>query len=208
MSLLERLGRGHLSDVQLAKYWTETQAEGSVDPHLASCEECRARYAAFDRWVTGLGDELRGEADDAFTADRLSVQQAQISRRLEALERPARVINFPKAARAVISGHSHVRRWVTAAAAAGLIAGIGLGQLFVPLRHAIGDRPTAVLDPQTTVARNARPPQARAVPTVPSDDELLEDAFGRPRVSALSPLDEMTPHVRDLVDQNKADPNK
>ena len=30
----------------------------------------------------------------------------------------ARVIAFPKAARAVISGHSHVRRWVTVAAAA------------------------------------------------------------------------------------------
>jgi len=200
VSLLERLGRGHVSDVQLAKYWTETQAEGSLDPHLASCEECRARYAAFERWVTGLGDELRHEADDAFTGERLSVQQAQIARRLEALERPARVITFPKAARAVISGHSHVRRWVTVAAAAGLIAGIGLGQL-MPLRHAIGERPgtTAVLDKEMTTARNNAQKQIRAVSATPSDDELLEDAFGRPRVSALSALDDMTPHARDTV---------
>ena len=94
------------------------------------------------RWVLGLGDALRAEADEAFPADRLAVQQAQIARRLETLERPARVIAFPKAARAVISGHSHVRRWVTVAAAAGLIAGIGLGQV-VPLRQAFQQQQAA-----------------------------------------------------------------
>ena len=204
MSLLERLGRGHLSDVQLAKYWTDTQAEGSLEPHLAGCEACRARYAEFERWIAGLGDELRTEADDAFTGDRLAVQQAQIARRLETLERPARVIAFPKAARAVISGHSHVRRWVTVAAAAGLIAGIGLDQV-VSLRHSIDARrhvQTPVLDAPMTIAR-ARAEKTRAISVSPTDDELLEDAFGRPRVSALSALDDMTPHVRDIVDQNK-----
>ena len=95
---------------------------------------CRARYEDFDRWIMGVGDELRAEADEAFPVDRLTIQQAQIARRLETLERPARVIAFPKAARAVISGHSHVRRWVTVAAAASLITGFGLGQV-VPLRQ-------------------------------------------------------------------------
>lgn len=201
MSLLDRLGRGHLSDVQLAKYWTDMRAEGSVDSHLAGCEECRARYGEFERWVTGLGDELRTEADDAFTPDRLAVQQAQIARRLETLERPARVIAFPKAARAVISGHSHVRRWVTVAAAAGLIAGIGLGQVVPEMRHAIDTRrdgQAPILDARLT----ARAEKARPISVSPSDDELLEDAFGRPRVSALSALDDVTPHVRDMVDQN------
>ena len=205
MSLLERLGRGHLSDVQLAKYWTDSKGEGSVNPHLQVCDACRARYAEFDRWITGLGDELRTEADDAFTGERLAAQQAQIARRLETLERPARVIAFPKAARAVISGHSHVRRWVTVAAAAGLIAGIGLDQL-VPLRRAIVGRPgvqTPVLD-APIVARGPRATnQLRPVVSASQsdDDELLEDAFGRPRVRALSALDDMTPHVRDIVDQ-------
>jgi hypothetical protein len=192
--------------VQLAKYWTESQGEGSVNPHLQVCEACRGRYAEFDRWITGLGDELRTEADEAFTADRLAAQQAQIARRLETLERPARVIAFPKAARAVISGHSHVRRWVTVAAAAGLIAGIGLDQL-VPLRHAIVGRPgvqTPVLDAPLTVARGPRVTNQMR-PVVPvsqsDDDELLEDAFARPRVRALSALDDMTPHVRDIADQ-------
>jgi hypothetical protein len=177
-------------------------AEGSVDPHLAACEECRARYAEFELWVTGLGGELRSEADDAFTADRLVVQQAQIARRLETLERPARVIAFPKAARAVISGHSHVRRWVTVAAAAGLIAGIGLDQA-LSLRHAIDagrSGQTPVLDAPLT-ARAEK--QIRPTSTSENDDELLSDAFARPRVGTLSPLDDMTPHVRDIVDAGK-----
>ncbi len=201
MSLLERLGRGHLTDVQFAKYWAEPKTEGSAHPHLAACDACRARYAEFERWVTGIGDALRDEADEAFSGERLAFQQAQIARRLETLERPARVIAFPKAARAVISGNSHVRRWVTVAAAAGLIAGVGLGEV-VPLRHVIEQRRTAqtpVLDaPMTARAEK----QIQRIAAAPSDDELLEDAFARPRVSALSALDNLTPHVRDLADQN------
>jgi hypothetical protein len=60
-----------------------------------------------------------------------------------------------------------------------------------------------VIDSVMTTARNNAPQQIlRPASAAPSDDELLEDAFGRPRVSALSALDDMTPHVRDMVDQN------
>ena len=139
MSLLERFGgglsanltaarqrlSGHLDDRAFARMWVD----GTGDPHLSACAACRARFDTYDHWIQGLGDELRVEADRAFTTERLAAQQSQVARRLEALGRPPRVIPFPKAARAVISGHSHVRRWVTAAAAAGLIAGVGLGQM-------------------------------------------------------------------------------
>lgn len=171
---------------------------GGGHPHLEGCATCRARYAEFDTWVLGIGDELRAEADAAFPAERLAIQQAQIARRLETLERPARVIVFPKAARAVISGHSHVRRWVTVAAAAGLIAGIGLGQV-VPLRQAFQQQqaiaPSLNLTiPQTVkIAEELKPEQ-----TSQDDDELLTDVFARPRVSTLSALDEMTPRSRDF----------
>jgi len=61
-----------------------------------------------------------------------------------------------------------------------------------------------VLDAPITVARGPRATNQMR-PVVPAsqsdDDELLEDAFGRPRVRALSALDDMTPHVRDIVDQ-------
>ena len=195
MSLLNRLGRGHLDDAEIARLWTA----GDAHPHLETCAECRGRYANLDTWLNGIGDELRAEADEAFPTDRLVAQHAQIARRLELLERPARVIAFPKAARAVISGHSNVRRWVTVAAAASLIAGgFGLGQI-VPLRTAVQNQAAQVIKPQphlTTSEATQRAAELTA-PEQPTskDDELLSDAF-RSRVTSLNALDELTPHAR------------
>jgi hypothetical protein len=194
VSLLNRLGRGHLADTEMARLWTS----GEGHPHLDTCADCRSRYSQFDAWLTGIGDELRAEADEAFPTDRLVMQQAQIARRLELLERPARVIAFPKAARAVISGHSNVRRWVTVAAAASLIAGFGLGQV-VPLRNAVQQQAEAVIKPQphlTKLEATKRAIELTPEPSTPQDDELLSDAF-RSRVTSLNALDELTPHARD-----------
>ena len=200
MSLLERLGRGHLTDSQFARLWTT----GGANSHVERCAVCRARFEEFSRWVVDIGEELLAEADAAFPADRLALQQAQIARRLETLERPARVIAFPKAARAVISGHSHVRRWVTVAAAAGLIAGVGLGQV-VPLRNALDRQNRIGTSALQLTARQAASRSTELKPgvTSQSDDELLSDVFARPRVSTLSALDDMTPHIRDVMDHPK-----
>jgi len=194
VSLLNRLGRGHLDDSEIARLWTS----GEPHAHLDSCADCRGRYARFDSWLNGIGDELRAEAEEAFPTDRLVAQQAQIARRLELLERPARVIAFPKAARAVISGHSNVRRWVTVAAAASLIAGgFGLGQI-VPLRTAVQQQAAAVIKPQphlTTAEATKRAEEFTAEAAGTKDDELLSNAF-RSRVTSLNALDELTPHAR------------
>jgi hypothetical protein len=193
VSLLERLRRGHLDDRQFARLWTT----GGGHPHLDGCAACRARFEEFDRWIMGVGDELRAEADEAFPAERLAFQQAQIARRLETLERPARVIAFPKAARAVISGHSHVRRWVTVAAAASLIVtGFGLGQI-VPLRQ-INTAVTNVRPQFTEPRAETIAKELTSVATAHTEDELLSDILARPRVTTLSALDEMTPHARDM----------
>jgi hypothetical protein len=199
VSLLERLGRGHLSDQQFARLW----ADGARHPHLDACAGCRGRFAAFDAWLQGVGETLRTEADEAFPADRLAAQQAQIARRLETLERPARVIAFPKAARAVISGHSHVRRWVTVAAAASLIAGFGLGQV-VPLRTVLKTQQAAAPKkdfnaPKTVIIAKELTPSSTSL----NDDELLSDAFVTPKVKNLSALDDMTPHARDYIARPK-----
>lgn len=200
MSLLERLGRGHLGDQEFARLWTS----GAVHPHLDGCADCRARYAAFDGWLLDVGETLRAAADEAFPADRLVAQQAQIARRLETLDRPARVIVFPKAARAVISGHSHVRRWVTVAAAASLIAGFGLGQV-VPLRTAIRHQQTGATPAAFTGAAAATRAQELTPSTssLRTDDDLLSDDFASPRVRNLSALDDMTPHARDYTARAK-----
>src|SRR3954453_12699235 len=196
VSLLERLGRGHLGDRELAQLWTSGARH---HPHLDGCASCQARFDAFSRWVAGIGDELRADADRALSSERLAAQQAQIARRLEGLERPARVIAFPRAARAVMSGHSHVRRWVTMAAAASLITGFGLGQI-MPFRTALRQQASIAATPTLTkpatekIARELTPP---ATSSPADDDLLLSDAFTRPRASTLSALDEMTPHARD-----------
>jgi len=64
VSLLERLGRGHLDDREFARLWTT----GGGHPHLDACATCQARFEEFDRWVLGLGGELRveAEADNGF----------------------------------------------------------------------------------------------------------------------------------------------
>ena len=195
MSLLNRLTRGHLDAAEIARLWTS----GEPHAHLENCADCRGRYARFDSWLNEIGSELRADADEAFPTDRLVAQQAQIARRLEMLERPARVIAFPKAARAVISGHSNVRSWVTVAAAASLIAGgFGLGQI-VPLRTAVQKQAAAVIKPQphlTTSEAAKRAEEFTAEAGATNDDELLSDAF-RSRVTSLNALDELTPHARD-----------
>jgi len=198
VSLLERLGRGHLSDRTFARLWTEQGRH----PHLDACAECRARYEAFELWLAGIGDTMRDEADEALPQERLVFQQAQIARRLETLDRPVRVIAFPKAARAVISGHSHVRRWVTVAAAASLIAGFGLGQVVPPLRSAIAPpQPAASAVPHTATEPSLANRVKEITPASNSinEDELLSDAFDRPKLTTLSALDDMTPHARDRV---------
>lgn len=200
MSLREGLGRGHLDDRDFARLWSA----GGGDAHLDSCGACRARFDAFARWIAEVGDQLRVEADEVFTPDRLAVQQAHIFRRLEVLERPARVIAFPTAARAVIGGHSHVRRWVTVAAAAGLIAGIGLGQ--VVDRRLLDRQPHAVATPYFSASDAAQRARtlARPVSASSSDDEFLMDAEAMgPRVKELGAIDALTPHARDLVAPRK-----
>jgi hypothetical protein len=200
VSLLERLGQRHLDDATFARLWAEGHDAGVVThPHLEACAACRERFAQFGIWVDGVGDLLRDEADALLTGERLAAQQAQIARRLEVLDRPARVIAFPKAARAVISGHSHVRRWVTVAAAASLLAGFGLGQL-LPLRTALrGERARAAAAtltlPKTAERAAEIPPATNAI----NEDELFSDSFARSHVSTLSALDDMTPHARDTV---------
>lgn len=196
MSLLERLGQRHLSDATFARLLADGP-EGLSHPHLESCAACRDRFAGFAAWMGDVVDVMRDEADEALTPERLASQQAQIARRLETLDRPARVLAFPKAARAVIHGHSHVRRWVTVAAAASLIAGFGLGQV-MPLRTSLRHQ-QAKAAPLTLPQTKERAKEIAPDNVPVNDEEVLSDSFSRSHVSTLSALDDMTPHARDTV---------
>jgi hypothetical protein len=83
------------------------------------------------------------------------------------------------------------------AAAAGLVAGIGLGQM-VDL-HRSFTMPAS--QPRQVATTGIRPDPVRAARLTANDLEILSDAeaFAHPRVDALVPLEDLTPHARDLT---------
>lgn len=201
MSILQRQ-TSHLDDAVFAELWTNALADGTAPaghPHLQGCAECRVRFASFSAWMDDLRTDAADEAHAALPPDRLAAQQAQIFRRLEAAERPARVIAFPNF-RSGAMRPSPVRRWIAAAAAAGLITGIGLGQM-VNFRQ-IGGSPS--IDP---IERRAQAPAPAprgpvAVPAlaVLNEDTVLEEleAYAMPRYEALRAYETFTPRAADF----------
>ncbi|HTI39351.1 MAG TPA: hypothetical protein VL484_17435 [Vicinamibacterales bacterium] len=191
MSLLERLGGGHLDDRTFVHLW----ADGLDHPHLSACAACRKRFETYHAWIEGISDELRVEADRAFTTERLAAQQAQIARRLEALDRPTRVIPFPRSPRVVIGNQSPMRRWMVAAAA-GLIAGVGLAQV---VDRSFDRHDPAQLSHFSVSDASQRANAIRPASFKEGDEEFLDgaEALG-PRVKELRALDDLTPHMRDL----------
>ena len=150
-----------------------------------------------EAWLIGLRDDAITEADMAFPAERLATQQAQVLRRLEAMERPARVIAFPRLSRTVTAAHSRPQRWVAAAAAAGLIVGIAAGQL-LNLRQTFNRsepfRPVTMRSAQVQPGGRAsvQPVQRRERRDV---DVRGRGAFAPPRAS--SSIDALTPRMRE-----------
>jgi hypothetical protein len=194
----------HLDDAAFAELWTNALAEGretADHPHLHGCAECRVRFASFSAWMNEIRSDAADSAAEALTPERLASQQSVIFRRLEALERPARVIVFPKSGDGT-SRRSPVRRWITAAAAAGLIAGIGLGQM-------VNIRLWSPLSTQVRTTRTAEPisvPDGRgpvalpAVATISDEATLAEfEAIATPRYEALQAYDTFTPRAADFV---------
>jgi predicted anti-sigma-YlaC factor YlaD len=153
VSIINRLRlSAHLDEAALVSLWTDGTLGGSplAHPHLERCAACRNRFAELASWLETIRVDAVAEADEHFPAERLAAQNAQIFRRLEAAERPARVIAFPTFTQPLTSRSSHASRWIAAAAAAGLIVGVGVGQL-MDLRHALTPR-TASTRLATTAA--------------------------------------------------------
>lgn len=198
MSLLDRLRlSAHLDDAALAAIWTDGRLS---HPHLDDCVACRARFADFSAWLESIRVDAITQADESFSAERLAAQQAQIFRRLEAAGRPARVIAFPRFAQPLTSRTSHVSRWIAAAAAAGLIVGVGVGQM-MDLRHSL-------MAPNVSAVRarvaNA-PASAGGDPRVQTVGAIRDEAFlseldaslSRTAVPELRALDGLTPRAGD-----------
>ena len=195
----------HLDDDDCADVWSARQALGTAESdrpaesHLRTCSDCRARFNAFASWLDGMRTEVHTEADEVFTRERLTVQQNQIFRRLESLEHPARIIAFPRFTRPVSVQSGGRRRWIAAAAAVGLITGVGLGQMFESSRHARQGDSIA----QTRVVTPSEAPRQIQPVSASSDDEAflseLEVMTSQARVpDSLQYLNAITPGARDI----------
>lgn len=202
------LKRGrHLDDAALAEIWAAAAAgEQAAGGHLDECGSCRARYAAFAAWLDRLRNDAVEEADEAFSSEKLAVQQAHIFRRLEAMERPARVIAFPRFAHPSSAQHSNARRWIAAAAVAGLVIGLAGGQVIDLRRRVAG--PSSSFTSTTSAPRGAsdRVVEAGSYHTVSLtyDEAVLMDVSAEstayaPMPEPLRALDGLTPRARDYV---------
>jgi hypothetical protein len=194
----------HLDDAAFAEVWADRLTSDAAGPahsaerHLRACAECRAKFTAFSHWLESTRADAMAEADEAFAADRLLAQQSQIVRRLEALEHPAKVIAFPRFATPVSTQPNRRQRWIAAAAAAGLVAGVALGQVFEFSRS----QPTSDA-PQIASTEPASAPAARPVPVAAttSDESFLYVNETRPSQArvpeSLQYLNAITPSARD-----------
>ena len=117
----------HLSDDQLI----ESYVMGGDNAHLADCRSCTSRFDKLVRALQQVHDAAIGDADFAFSAERLHDQRDRILRRIERHDHPAEVVAFPSQRMpshpSVIRILGPARRWVAGAAAAGLAAGVFLG---------------------------------------------------------------------------------
>ena len=137
------------------------------------------------------------EADAQFDDRALDAQRQKILARLAHAGNPARVIRFPKATAPERPSTGLNRRWVSAAAAAGLIIGLFTGQLV----HLVPQGTSAHRSGSTAGPVLAPPPGGGPTfmqVTAPADDFLLTEIEVATEIRAaneLRALDEFTPVI-------------
>jgi hypothetical protein len=133
------------------------------------------------------------EADAHFDERALEAQRHKILARLAHLGHPAKVIRFPKAPQGEVPIGNVNRRWISVAAAAGLIIGLLGGQLV----HLMPQQTRRLAPMATSIAPSAPISNPAFVPvSADADDGLLDEIEMVMQVrsaSELRALDEFTP---------------
>lgn len=181
------LRQGHLSERAIV----DAVMSGDRPAHLDRCDICASRAVDLGRWLDDTRELGLESADAAFTPEQLTAQRAQILRKLEQLDEPARVISFPRHTSRIdepASGRRVAASWVAVAAAAGLVVGV------------IGGQVTARL--------SSPPPAAEALvaeaPVPDTPDRHVDTSFPRgdddaTTIRSLQALDEITPRLMQMA---------
>lgn len=165
-----------------------------IERHLASCPDCVDRTDALVASFDTLSTDLDAEVDALFPPARLERQRQSILRHLEPDREPGRVLRFPGPLRLSRRAPGQVaRRWVAAAAVAGLFVGVFAGRLLDPPRwHPT--RPAAAVAFAPALGAHPAPVPGGA----PNDEAFLVEldaAVFSPRIEPLRTLDALTPRV-------------
>ncbi len=181
-----RLFRRHLDSAELGLSLSDAP-DGATATHLESCARCRDRRERLAVRLEATRVAARGAADAAFTPADLERQRLAILDRIGRLGAAARVLPFP--AGGPVPLHSAPpaanRRWVLAAAAAGLLLGIAVGRLpgTWPAEHEAGSTASAPL-----VASSQASPDPLRDESLLSDVEEMLTREIRPEFEALDGL--------------------
>src|SRR5919106_942717 len=192
-----------LTALALAAQAPGTDHDRQLLTHVSSCEACAARLADLTVQMETLRDAAWQEADAAFDDAMLEAQRGKILARLANLGKAARVLRSPARMRDASMPVSPIsRRWVSVAAAAGLIIGLVAGQLlhFVPWESQLHRQSGPLQTAQRPASGSVMVQSASAIVSL-TDDPLLEEideAMELRRAPNLRALDAFTPRVGDL----------
>jgi hypothetical protein len=183
---------GHLSEHALIT----AVMTGDRPAHFDRCDLCAERAVELGRWLDAVKTTGTDAADAAFTPERLAAQQAQIMRRLEQLDEPARVIAFPSHSRLQreSTGHRVAAGWLGVAAAAGLVLGVISGQWSARL----GAQPVQVRTAQQA-APQVQPAADAPAEAGPIDASLLDMDLDSLNLPAFAVMDSMTPRATQVA---------
>lgn len=155
-----------------------------MSPREVSHDDEAAAFAAYRATACA-------EADSHFDGRALDAQRERILDRLARLGQTAKVIPFPLTSHGPLPAATVNRRWLSVAAAAGLIIGMVGGQFVRPASEA--GRPTAAV-PTHDLSQGL--PYVQTAGPVAVDDGLLgeiDSAVQLRSATALRALDELTP---------------
>jgi hypothetical protein len=189
----------HLDDTLLIRRYLADRGLAALDAHdeapvrhLAHCAACEARYQALRAGFEDTREAAAADADAACTEDRLARQRERILRRIDALQFGPKVLPFP-ASTPQAHGAAQprvMRRWVAAAAVAGLLVGLGAGRLVFRSGEGDSSAVTARRDVAPAAAPVRQAPTIRALHGEPvvTDDQFLSEielATAAPRTREL-----------------------
>jgi hypothetical protein len=185
---------GHLSDRALV----DVCMTGERPAHMDRCDICAERAIGFGRWLDDVRALGEADVDAVFPAERMAAQQAQIMRRLEQLDQPARVIAFPRHLRLdgqPEHGHRVSAGWVAVAAAAGLILGVVGSQVSARLSSSPAARAV------TAQVAATGPATALDAARVAEMNQIDQENADRQSLGDLSRLDLITPRILPETEQ-------